>query len=45
MTQAFKPGQQKIKFYEVIEIDDCNNSPSFYHDKSILPISNKEEDS
>lgn len=42
--QAFKPCQQKTKFYEATKTDDCNNSPSFYHDKSGLSISNKEPD-
>lgn len=41
MIQAFEPGQQKTKFYEVIETDNYNNSPYIYHNKNILPISNK----
>ena len=41
MIQTFEPGQQKIKFYELTEINNCNNSPFFYHNKSILFNLNK----
>lgn len=40
MIQVFELGQQKTKFSKAIEIDNCNNLPSFYYDKSIPPISN-----
>lgn len=43
MIQVFQLGQQKIKFYKATQIDNYNNSPSFYYNKNVVPNLNKKQ--